>query len=51
MNFQVTGRLLFPWFVDPRGPDQVVELLVHPLAYGLVLVPFFLSVAHGGRDR
>lgn len=51
VNFQVIGRLLFPWFVDPRGPNQVVELLVHPLAYGLVLVPFFLSVAHRGRDR
>lgn len=51
VNFQIIGRLFFPWFVDPRGPDQVVELLVHPLAYGLVLVPFFLSVAHRGRER
>lgn len=45
VNFQVIGRLLFPWFVDERGPNQLVELIVHPLAYGLLLVPFFLSVA------
>jgi hypothetical protein len=44
VNFQVIGRLFFPWFVDPRGPNQLLELVVHPLAYGLVLVPFFLSV-------
>lgn len=51
VNFQVIGRLFFPWFVDPRGPNQLVELIVHPLAYGLVLVPFFLSVAHGRRNH
>jgi hypothetical protein len=45
VNFQVIGRLFFPWFVDPRGPSQVLELIVHPLVYGLALVPFFLSVA------
>jgi hypothetical protein len=44
VNFQVVGRLFFPWFVDPRGRSQVPELLVHPLAYGLLLVPFFVSV-------
>jgi hypothetical protein len=47
INFQVVARVFFPWFVDPRGPNQIVELIVHPLAYGLVLVPFFLSVVHG----
>jgi hypothetical protein len=47
VNFQIIGRLFFPWFVDPRGPNQLVELIVHPLAYGLVLVPFFLSVVKG----
>lgn len=51
VNFQIIARLFFPWFVDPRGPNQVVELLVHPLAYGLVLVPFFLSVARRGPER
>jgi hypothetical protein len=50
VNFQVIGRLFFPWFVDPRGPTQLLELIVHPLAYGLVLVPFFLGVAHGRRN-
>jgi hypothetical protein len=51
VNFQVIGRLFFPWFVDPRGPNQVLELVVHPLAYGLVLVPFFLSVTHRVHER
>jgi hypothetical protein len=51
VNFQVIGRLFFPWFVDPRGPNQVLELIVHPLAYGLVLVPFFLSVTHRAHER
>jgi hypothetical protein len=45
VNFQVIGRLFFPWFVDPRGPNQILELIVHPLAFGLALVPFFLSTA------
>jgi hypothetical protein len=51
VNFQVIGRLFFPWFVDERGPSQVFELIVHPLAYGLVLVPFFLSVVDGRGSR
>jgi hypothetical protein len=46
VNFQIIGRLFFPWFVDPQGPNQILELIVHPLAYGLLLVPFFLSVVH-----
>jgi hypothetical protein len=49
INFQVIGRLFFPWFVDPRGPSKILELIVHPLAYGLVLVPFFLSVVDRSR--
>ena len=44
-------KLFFPWFVDPRGPNQILELIVHPLAYGLVLVPFFLSVVHRQHER
>lgn len=50
INFQVVARLFFPWFVDPRGPNQIFELIVHPLAYGLVLVPFFLSVVQHRAD-
>jgi hypothetical protein len=50
INFQVVARLFFPWFVDPRGPNQIVELIVHPLAYGLLLVPFFLSVVGRGAE-
>lgn len=45
VNFQVFGRLFFPWFVNPQGPNQIFELIIHPLAFGLVLVPFFLAVA------
>jgi hypothetical protein len=47
----VVARLFFPWFVDPRGQNQIVELIVHPLAYGLLLVPFFLSVVGRGADN
>ena len=51
LNFQVVARLFFPWFVDERGPSQVLETIPHPLAYGLVLVPFFLSVdSRGSRN-
>ncbi len=49
VNFQIIGRLLFPWFVNPMGPNQLLELIVHPLAYGLVLVPFLLSVVPPGE--
>jgi hypothetical protein len=45
VNFQVFGRLFFPWFTNPEGPNQIVELILHPLAFGLFLVPFFLAVA------
>jgi len=44
VNFQIIGRLFFPFFVNPNGPPQLLELILHPLAYGLILVPFFLSV-------
>lgn len=43
VNFQVVARLAFPWFVNPNGPNQIFELWIHPVAYGLVLVPFFLG--------
>ncbi|WP_165985230.1 hypothetical protein [Streptomyces sp. YIM 98790] len=42
VNFQILGRTAYPFFTDPAGPNQVLELLVHPLVFGLFLVPFFL---------
>ncbi len=45
VNFQVLGRLFFPWFVNPKGPNQLFELWIHPVTFGLVLVPFFLGMA------
>lgn len=51
INFQVIARLFFEWFQDPRGPNQVFELIIHPLAYGLLLVPFFLGIRTYDRSR
>lgn len=42
VNFQIFARAFFPFFVDPKGPNQIFELWIHPVAYGLFLVPFFL---------
>jgi hypothetical protein len=44
VNFLVFGNLIFEWFAPgDGGPDQIFELIIHPLAYGLVLVPFFVT--------
>lgn len=43
VNFQIIGRAAFPFFVNPKGPNQIFELWIHPVAYGLLLVPFFLG--------
>ena len=43
LNFQILGRTVFPFFTDPMGPDQLFEALIHPLIFGLGLVPFFLG--------
>lgn len=43
VDFEVFGRTAFPWFTNPNGPNPVFELIVHPIAFGLVLVPFFLG--------
>ena len=51
VNFQILGRLFFPFFLNPKGPNQGFELWIHPVAYGLFLVPFFLSVSGPGRAR
>lgn len=51
VNFQILGRLFFPFFLNPKGPNQGFELWIHPVAYGLFLVPFFLGVTGLGRAR
>lgn len=43
INFQVLGRTAFPWFTNPKGPNQTFEILDHAL-FGLLLVPFFLTL-------
>ena len=43
LNFQILGRTVFPFFTNPHGPNQLFEGLVHPLIFGLALVPFFLG--------
>ncbi len=42
VNFQILGRTLFPWFTNPKGPNQGFEVFIHAV-YGLMLVPFFLA--------
>jgi len=42
VNFQILGRTLFPWFTNPKGPNQGFEVFIHAV-YGLMLVPFFLT--------
>jgi len=45
VNFLVFGSLIFQWFAPGgMGPDQVFELIIHPTAYGLVLIPFFAGM-------
>ncbi len=43
VNFQILARLFFPFFVSPKGPNQLFEVWIHPVAYGLLLVPFLLA--------
>jgi hypothetical protein len=45
VNFQILGNTLFQWFTNPKGPDQGFEVFIHA-AFGLMLVPFFLGLAH-----
>jgi hypothetical protein len=49
VNFQIIGRAFFPWFVNPNGPNQGFELWIHPVGYGLFLVPFFIGLRAAGR--
>lgn len=49
VNFQILSRLFFPWFVNPNGPNQLFELWIHPIGFGLFLVPFFLATSSAAR--
>ena len=52
VNFQILARIFFPFFVNPMGPNQGFELWIHPVAFGLFLIPFFLAMpapGHGSR--
>ena len=49
VNFQVIGRAFFPWFVNPHGPNQIFEVWIHPIGYGLFLAPFFLTLRLSAR--
>jgi hypothetical protein len=51
LNFQILGRTVFPFFTNPMGPDQLFEGLIHPLIFGLGLVPFFLGWAPQGHSQ
>jgi hypothetical protein len=42
VNFQILGRTLFPWFTNPKGPDQSFEVFIHAV-FGLLLAPFFIG--------
>ncbi|MFE9366758.1 hypothetical protein ACFYNN_29035 [Streptomyces sp. NPDC006978] len=48
VNFQVLGHAAFPFFTGSKDPNQALELLAHPLLFGLFLFPFFLG---WGRTR
>lgn len=43
LDFQILGRTVFPFFTNPAGPNQLFEVLIHPLIFGLLLVPFFIG--------
>lgn len=49
VNFLVLGNLIFEWFAPGGGgPDQIYELIVHPAAYGVFLIPFFAGMVKRG---
>jgi hypothetical protein len=43
LNIEILGRTVFPFFTNPKGPDQLFEFFIHPLIFGLLMVPFFLG--------
>lgn len=51
LNFQILGRTVFEFFTSPQGPDQLLEAFIHPLVFGLLLVPFFLGRPLEGTHR
>ncbi|MFI7360262.1 hypothetical protein ACIBTP_40925 [Streptomyces avidinii] len=51
LHFQILGRTAFPFFTNPKGPNQVLELLIHPLIFGLLLTPFFLGWTRTSHSR
>ena len=51
VNFQIIGRAFFPWFVNSKGPNQGFEAWIHPVAYGLFLVPFLLTTGAARRHH
>jgi hypothetical protein len=50
VNFQIFGRTLFPWFTDPKGPDQGFEVFIHAV-FGLFLGPFLIGRSRPERMR
>ena len=51
LNIEILGRTVFPFFTNAKGPDQLFEFFIHPLIFGLLLVPFFLGRTYEGRRR
>lgn len=45
VDIEIFGRTVFPWFTNPHGPDQLFELWIHPIGYGLFLAPFLFGLA------
>ncbi len=48
VNFQILGRIFFPWFTNAMGPSQGFEIFIHAI-FGLLLVPFFLGAVIRAR--
>lgn len=51
LNFEILGRTVFPFFTSPHGPNNVFEGFVHPLIFGVLLIPFFLGHRPGSTAR
>jgi len=45
VNIEIFGRTVFPWFTNTHGPNQLFELWIHPIGYGLFLAPFLFGLA------
>ncbi len=51
VNFQILARIFFPFFNNPMGPNPGFELWIHPVAFGLFLLPFFLAFRAPGQQK